>query len=499
LPPAATEQEPDASRDGLGGDDAVVMQLDVNCTGLEAARSDGGVRTLFAHACTAQSCWNLFANSNVNGGYLGKSVITSLIARYPNVSFRPYSKSALDYGSQREAFLRHCETPCHLEEVQDLIVQKAQALPSLQKTVRCINVPDRLTQAVAVATAASAAAAQEPLKATMDDNLYARVVCLIKYSEMDPNLGAIFKSYYNNDHSASRHNMDTDGFRSSNLLEKLCVIFNDDEGFRDYCDNCTIQTQVMRDVLSCLNPSALPAPGPIVPDQLIKCINWTRSITTKLVTKYDRSGHLDHGAERLRDMYDNFCGDIDRPKVACFMFAVLGIVFNKSNNPSWWNRMLPLATRCNIGCEDAAEGADESGGRTQQRQRRRYADMWDGLRDMMPNILQEPSAPVPAPPQNIVYMSADNCLRLLTALRDGERPQLRESVLDHVQSLLNAEMASPLVPALRAPVTAPPTSIAQRAPVTAPPPSIAQRAPADATHRRRDRSSSANDRASDSE
>ena len=82
-------QEPEVSGVDSQNADSSVMQLDVNCTGLEASRSDGGVRTLFAHACTAQSCWNLFANSTVNGGYLGKSVITALIARYPNVSFAP--------------------------------------------------------------------------------------------------------------------------------------------------------------------------------------------------------------------------------------------------------------------------------------------------------------------------------------------------------------------------------------------------------------------------
>jgi hypothetical protein len=66
-------------------------------------------------------------------------------------------------------------------------------------------------------------------------------------------------------------------------------------------------------------------------------LNWTRATTTFLVTKYDRSGHLEHGQARLRDIYDNFCQGpqcpepIDRPKAACYMFAALGIVFNEVN------------------------------------------------------------------------------------------------------------------------------------------------------------------------
>ena len=67
---------------------------------------------------------------------------------------------------------------------------------------------------------------------------------------IDPTLGGLFKSYYNNDHSANRHDMDTSGFRSSDLLKQMCDIFNDDEGFRDYCDHDTTHTQVMSDVLS---------------------------------------------------------------------------------------------------------------------------------------------------------------------------------------------------------------------------------------------------------
>jgi hypothetical protein len=93
----------------------------------------------------------------------------------------------------------------------------------------------------------------------------------------------------------------------------------------------------MSDVFLTLNPSAPPSPGPLVADQLLKMLNWTRATTTFLVSKYDKSGYLDYGAERLRDIYDNFCQGpqcpepIDRLKAACYMFAALGIVFNEVN------------------------------------------------------------------------------------------------------------------------------------------------------------------------
>lgn len=440
-------------------EDTEYARFDPNCVGLEAVRADEGVRTLYAHACSAICCWNLFGNSSVNGGYLGKSVLAQLNSRYPDAALRPYSKSGQDYQLQQDAFIAHCGVSNEkLVEVQDLIVQKVQSLPSLRKTLRCINVPERLSQAALVAGAAASAAAREPPKAILDDNLYAKVVLFIKYSQIDPSLGSIFSRYYNNDHSRNRADMDTSGFRSSDLLKQMADFFNDNEGFQEFVDHDDTHRRVMTDVLSVLNPSAMPAPGPIVPDQLIKVINWTRATTTKLVAKYDRSGHLDHGAERLRDMYDNFCmagpncaDPIDRPKVACYMFAVLGIVFNQANHPAWWNRMLPRGTRCIIGLEGERDGDGEpdSSRRQQQRQRNRYEAMWEGFRNVIPmNAFQDAEPVAPGPQPNL---SAGHCIRLLSVLRDGERPQLRTSILDHVEAMLNADIAPPTVLRPRAP------------------------------------------------
>jgi hypothetical protein len=79
--------------------------------------------------------------------------------------------------------------------------------------MRCINVPVRLENAAAAAAAAAVAAATEPPKATMNDNLYCRVICFIKYSQYCVPLSSLFNRYFGNEQSRSRHASDTAGFR----------------------------------------------------------------------------------------------------------------------------------------------------------------------------------------------------------------------------------------------------------------------------------------------
>jgi hypothetical protein len=127
-------------------------------------------------------------------------------------------------------------------------------------------------------------------------------------------------------------------FRTSQLLAEMARLFNEDQEFQTFADHDDTHTRCMGDVLGNLNPSAPPAPGPLFPEQLLTLINWTRKTTTFLVAKYDRSGHLDYGEDRLRDIFDNFCQGplcpepIDHPRAACFMFALFGIVFNEVCN-----------------------------------------------------------------------------------------------------------------------------------------------------------------------
>lgn len=83
-------------------------------------------------------------------------------------------------------------------------MQKIPTLASVAAKLRCINVPARLPAAQAAADAASAAAANEPLKAEMNDNLHARVVLFMVYGGIDPDLADLFKRYYGNEQSSVR-------------------------------------------------------------------------------------------------------------------------------------------------------------------------------------------------------------------------------------------------------------------------------------------------------
>lgn len=131
-------------------------------------------------------------------------------------------------------------------------------------------------------------------------------------------------------------------FRSSALLDQMVEIFNNSDEFDQYVQLDDTHTTCMSDVLGSLDPTARPQPGPLYSEQLLTLINWTRKTTTFLVTKYDRSGHLDHGVDRLRDIYENFCQGprcpepVDHPRAAAFMFAAFGIVFNEVCNFILW-------------------------------------------------------------------------------------------------------------------------------------------------------------------
>jgi hypothetical protein len=117
-------------------------------------------------------------------------------------------------------------------------------------------------------------------------------------------------------------------------MAEMAVIFNTNVDFAEYVQFDDTHQAVLPDILSTLNPSAPPSPGPLTGDQLLKVINWTRRVSTTLVNKYDISGTNDYGPQRLQDIYENYCQGplctepIDHPKAACFMFAAFGLAFN---------------------------------------------------------------------------------------------------------------------------------------------------------------------------
>jgi hypothetical protein len=284
-------------------------------------------------------------------------------------------------------------------------------------------------------------------------------------------------------------------FRSSELLGSVCDIFNNSEEFALFVDVDDTHTTCMSDVLGTLNPSSPPSPGPLDPEQLLKLINWTRKVTTFLVTKYDRSGHLDYGESRLRDIYDNFCSGplcpnpIDHPKAACFMFAALGIVFNEvlnfvlcvlartcsryvthtpllqSNLPAWWTRMLPSGARCIIGLENGEGGerrADDvqvPASQAERRVRQRYANMWEGANSLFERYFREPepSLQLVAPPPPRRNFDANTCIQLLNVLPANAEADsgLRLGALGLLRNFMAEDLAADAQPESPAPARRP--------------------------------------------
>lgn len=198
---------------------------DTNCPGLQLPRPDGDVRTIDVCRLAPEHLWHLFLNASVNGGYLGKSVIHFLVQKfeafasaYPSGKF---SKTSPQLEQQRQCFIAFCNTEAgHLIQVQDFIMSKIPTLPSLRSKMRCVNVPARLEAAAAQAGVAAAAAAAEPVKAIMDDNLHCKVVLFLKFSETNRALAQLFGNYYGNEQSRSRHAADTAGFRCAIVLHR---------------------------------------------------------------------------------------------------------------------------------------------------------------------------------------------------------------------------------------------------------------------------------------
>jgi len=150
--------------------------VDATCPGLQPPRPDGGVREIDVCSLTPEHAWNLFLKPDVGGGYLGKSVVHFLVqknaagfaAAYPGGKFT----KAVDVEAQRICFVAHLADGAVLQAVHDFIMQKIPSLLSLRTKMRCVNVPDRLEQAAVAARAAAVAAAAEPAKATLNDNLF---------------------------------------------------------------------------------------------------------------------------------------------------------------------------------------------------------------------------------------------------------------------------------------------------------------------------------------
>ncbi len=209
----------------------------------------------------------------------------SLAVLSPLSLIQTFKKTALDFETQKQAFLNFCaENAGNLQTVRDTVMIRIPLLQSLSSKLRCINVPERLSAANRASAAAAAAAASEPEKATMNDNLYARAVLFMVFSGNDPELAGLFGHYFTNEHSRSRTAMET--MSSDQVLTKITELFNTSQGFDNFCiaDLTVEQHPALGDILRGIHAEYVPSPGPVTSEQLLTMIRWSRRVATRLIT-----------------------------------------------------------------------------------------------------------------------------------------------------------------------------------------------------------------------
>jgi hypothetical protein len=113
--------------------------------------------------------------------------------------------------------------------------------------------------------------------------------------------------------------------------------------------------------------------------------------------------------------------------------------------------LLPKTARLQIGGleDDAEAGADRGRESSAARQRRRYASMWDGARDLFSQVLGQPDPKQaellrsPQTPSSLPrnHFNAESCLRLLEVLPESARnaESLRASAMRRLAQMLNED------------------------------------------------------------
>ncbi len=145
--------------------------------------------------------------------------------------------------------------------------------------------------------------------------------------------------------------------------------------------------------------------------------------------RYDKSGSLEPGDERLKDMYDNFClgtvtEPIERPKVAIFLMSAFKIGFANANLPAWWHRLLPPNAQLRLGEDQGSADEDDSRSLTtssrglsnaaRQRARldRENASFWNSARPMFESYMtSEPESAA-----SVAVVTPAICVQLLQAV-----------------------------------------------------------------------------------
>ncbi len=104
--------------------------------------------------------------------------------------------------------------------------------------------------------------------------------------------------------------------------------------------------------------------------------------------------------------------------------------------------MLPRTARLRIGGLEDADEADRGGRESAEaRQRRRYASMWDGARNILGDIMAQheaqPAQQLLSPSQN--NFNAESCLRLLEVIPENARnaKRLRKSAMRRLAQMMD--------------------------------------------------------------
>lgn len=173
--------------------------------------------------------------------------------------------------------------------------------------------------------------------------------------------------------------------------------------------------------------------------------------------RYDKSGTMEIGEDRMVDMYENFCqgthtDPIDRPKAAIFLFAAFGIGFATANIPQWWHRLLPPQARCILGQEGyesptppATVARVTNSARARSRADAQHQAFWDTIpRPILDSFGGGGSADVPQSRAPVTAsVTTLDCVSVLNALQGSELTRAEKRAREAAVSRLCLILAVP--------------------------------------------------------
>ena len=159
------------------------------------------------------------------------------------------------------------------------------------------------------------------------------------------------------------------------------------------------------------------------------------------------------GAERMTDIYENFCqgtvtDPIDRPKPAMFLLAAFGIGFSRANIPQWWHRLLPPDCRCILGQDDEEDTVVATqprsnitnAARARSRADVQNASFWESSAPIFERYFGEPPAAAPSQHHSEPSVSAETCVQVMQVLNSAQladdEVRLRRAAVSRLTAML---------------------------------------------------------------